>query len=162
MDFRARSIAIAGLLTLLVSLPGCATWFTGNYQDPEVHLIKVEVVKARLLQQQFVLRFRIDNPNDSSLPIRGISYRIHLNDLLLVDGEASDWFTVAAESREYYDIPVRTNLWQHLREIAKMLEHTDRPIRYNLEGELRTGVLFGHDVPLRRSAEIIPGALLQN
>ena len=44
---------------------------TGGFKDPDVQLIKVDVVKARLLEQEFRLRFRIDNPNGVSLPVDG-------------------------------------------------------------------------------------------
>ena len=145
-----------GLLSVL-GLTGCATWFTGNYQDPQVHLVKVEVVKANMLQQRFILRFRIDNPNPRSLPVRGMSYSVRLGDMLLTEGDASDWFSVAGNSGEYYELPVRTNLWQHARELSRLLKHPQRPIRYELRGELRTGVLFGHDVVLDHTGEISPG-----
>jgi LEA14-like dessication related protein len=144
-------------LALLLSLSGCMSWFTGRYQDPEVHLVHVEVVKAKLFEQRFVLRLSIDNPNDSRLPVRGLIYRVTLGGILLTDGEADDWFTVAAHSKEYYEIAVRTNLWEHLRDLAKLLKHPDRPIPYRLEGTLKTGFLFGHHLHLDRSGEIIPG-----
>ncbi|MDE1165899.1 MAG: LEA type 2 family protein [Pseudomonas sp.] len=147
-------------LLLLLSLGGCSTWFTGGFQDAQVHLVKVEVVKAKLLQQQFVLHFSIDNPNDSSLPVRGLRYRIHLADILLADGDYDEWFTVAANSRGYFQVPIRTNLWQHLRDVVKLLRHPDRPIPYRLEGELSTGLFFGHTQQLSRSGEIIPGDLI--
>ena len=154
----ARTVLLSSIgLVFLLGLSGCATWFTGNYQDPQVHLVKVEVIKAKLLQQEFMLRFRIDNPNDSSLPVRGLTYSVRLGGMLLTEGETRDWFTVAANSREYYEVPVRTNLWRNLRDIARMLKHPDQPIRYDLQGELRTGVLFGHDVVLNHTGEIKPG-----
>ena len=39
------------LLTLLVflSLGGCASWFSSDEPEPQVHLVKVEVVRAKLL-----------------------------------------------------------------------------------------------------------------
>ena len=159
MHARARTTQLIALFFLL-SLGGCSTWLTGNFQDPELHLVKVEIVKAKLMDQQFMLHFRIDNPNDSSLPIHGLQYTLYLNDILLADGESSDWFTVPANGHEYYQVPVRTNLWQHLKEIARLLKKTDQPIHYRLEGELATGLFFGHDLHLARSGEIIPGDLI--
>jgi len=144
-------------LTLLLSLGGCSSWFGGHYQDPEVHLVNVQVVKAKVLEQRFMLRFSIDNPNNSRVRVRGLIYRVTLGGILLTDGEADDWFTVAAHSKEYYEIPVRTNLWEHLRELAKLLKHPDRPVPYRLEGRLKTGFLFRHNLHLDRSGEIIPG-----
>ncbi|MCY1174798.1 Late embryogenesis abundant protein [compost metagenome] len=156
MPIQTRASVFLALFILL-GLGGCSTWLTGNFEDPEIRLVKVEVIKARLLEQQFKLHFRIDNPNDSSLPIRGLQYTIYLNDLHLAEGESNDWFTVPAKGHELFVVPVRTNLWQHLREIAKLLKKSDQPIRYRLEGELATGLFFGHDLHLSRSGEIIPG-----
>lgn len=144
-------------LAVLLCLSGCTSWFTGQSQDPQVHLVHVQVVKAKMLEQRFLLRFSIDNPNDSRLRVRGLIYRVSLGGILLADGEADDWFTVAAHSKEYYEIPVRTNLWEHLRELAKLLKHPDRAIPYRLEGRLKTGLLLRHNLHLDRSGEIIPG-----
>jgi LEA14-like dessication related protein len=156
MSYRAHVIRIIGL-ALMLSLTGCASWFGGQQQEPEVHLVKVQVVKARLLQQHFMLSFRIDNPNDSRLRVRGLVYRVTLGGILLADGEADNWFTVAPHGREFFDVPVRTNLWEHLRDVIKLLKHPDQPVPYLLEGRLKSGILFRHNQRLRHSGEIIPG-----
>jgi len=144
-------------LALLLSLSGCSSWFTSDYRDPQVHLVNVEVVKAKMLEQRFMLRFSIDNPNSGKLRVRGLIYRVSLGGILLAEGEADDWFTVAGHSKEYYEIPIRTNLWEHLRDLAKILKHKDRPVPYLLQGELKTGIFFRRGLRLDRSGEIIPG-----
>ncbi|MBF7141387.1 LEA type 2 family protein [Pseudomonas sp. LY10J] len=148
------------LLALLLGLGGCSTWLTGNYEDPEVHLKRVEVVKAKLLEQRFKLHFVIDNPNDEDLPVRGLTYKVSLEGLLLAEGEDDSWFSVRAHSRAVHVVEVRTNLWEHLKPLAKLLRHPDRPLQYRLEGELRTGLLFGHNLSLRRTGELTPAGLL--
>ncbi|MEO4048706.1 LEA type 2 family protein [Pseudomonas sp. CAU 1711] len=142
---------------LLGTLSGCASWFGGDFQAPQVHLLRVDVVKAKLLEQRFNLRFRIDNPNTAELKIRGLVYDIRLNGTPLVEGESSQWLSVPAHGRSEFEVPVRTNLWRHLKGIVKALEDPDRPIRYNLRGEVKTGLLFGRSVHLQREGEIIPG-----
>lgn len=156
MMSRQRWITLLWLFALL-HLSGCSTWLTGDYQDPELRLVKVQVVKAHLLEQRIVLHFRIDNPNDSSLAIRGLTYQVYLGDLLLADGHSDEWFTLAAHSTGYFEVPVRTNLWEHLRGLAALLRHPEKPVPYRLEGELQSGMLFGHTLQLARSGEIIPG-----
>jgi len=145
------------LLGLLSSLAGCSTWFSGDFQDPRVQLTDVEIIKARLLEQQFMLRFRIDNPNERSLPVRGLIYTVHLNDVELASGESSGWTTVPAHGSDYYEVPIHTNLWRHMKYIVRLLEKPDRPIAYRLEGELKTGMLLGRRVHIATNGEIIPG-----
>src|SRR5438128_678476 len=147
-----RTIRTIGLLMVL-TLSGCASWFSDDRLDPQVHLIKVEVVRAKLLEQKFRLHFRIDNPNDSSLIVRGLVYRIHLGQILLADGEYSEWFTVEPKSSGYFKVPIRTNLWPQVREVVKLLRKPERPIPYRLEGELETGLFIGYDVHLARNGE---------
>jgi LEA14-like dessication related protein len=52
---------------------------------------------------------------------------------------------------------VRTNLWRHLKQIVSLLEDPNKPISYQLQGEVKTGLLFGRSVHLERKGEIIPG-----
>jgi LEA14-like dessication related protein len=145
------------LLSLLGGMVGCSTWFSGNFKDPEVELSKIDIIKARLLEQQFMLRFRIDNPNNHSLPVRGLTYTVHLNDVELASGESSGWLTVPANSFEYYEVPVHTNLWRHMNYIVRLLEKPDRPINYRLTGELKIGLIAGRRVHISNNGEIIPG-----
>lgn len=153
----ARTIGLATILALHLGLSGCASWFDDDFQNPEVHLVKVDVIKAKLLEQRFSLRFRVDNPNASELPIRGLTYAIQLNDTPLAEGESSQWVTVPARGHAEFEVPVRTNLWRHLKGVVEALEEPEAPIRYRLRGEVKTGLLFGRSVHLQRNGEIIPG-----
>lgn len=152
------TIALIVLTLLSSGLSGCASWFVSDFQDPSVHLIKVDVIKARLHEQRFSLRFRIDNPNDSALAIRGLIYDIQLNEVPLAAGESNRSIEVPAHGRREYEVSVRTNLWRHLKKLVKSLEDTSQPIRYQLRGEVKAGsFLFGRNVHLQRNGEIIPG-----
>ena len=153
----SRILSLLLTLGLLVSLGGCSSWLTDDFRDPEVRLLKVDVVKAKLLEQKFVLRFRVDNPNDMSLPIRGLNYNVKLNGVLLAEGQSDKSFTVPARGHQTFEVPVRTNLWRHLKRIVNSLEDPDEPISYQLQGEVKTGLMFGRSVHLQRNGEIIPG-----
>jgi len=156
MVFELRAIRTISLLMVL-ALSGCTSWFVDNDIDPQVHLVKIEVVKAKLLEQRFRLHFRVDNPNDSDLTVRGLTYRVHVGHLLLAEGEYGHWFTVSPKSSGYFQVPIRTNLWPQMREVLKMLRNPSQPVPYRLEGELETGLFIGYDVHLARNGEIIPG-----
>ena len=144
------------LLACLALLTGCSSWGGDDWREPEVHLVEVETVKARLLEQEFVLHLQVVNPNDSRLFIRNLSYAIRLNDLLLVQDETSLWRSVGGHARRTFKITARTNLWQHLKALAKLLK-SGQPLHYSLQGELATGLLMHRDLHLSRSGEIIPG-----
>ncbi|WP_420066479.1 LEA type 2 family protein [Pseudomonas alkylphenolica] len=145
---------------LILQLTGCASWGGDDYRDPEVSLVQVETVKARLMQQEFILHVRVKNLNDERLFIRYLNYSVRLNDMLLAEGEESLWRSVGANTQRTFKIPVRTNLWQKVKPLAKMLKNSQGPLHYRLDGELISGLIFGRNLHLSRSGEIIPGDLL--
>lgn len=144
------------LLSLVLLVAGCASWGGDDWREPEVHLVKVETVKARLHQQEFVLHLRVDNPNDSRLFIRNLGYALRLNQLTLVEDETSVWRSVGGHARRTFKITARTNLWQHLKPLAKLLK-SRQPLRYQLQAELNTGLIIWRSLHLSRSGEIMPG-----
>ena len=154
MTQTSRLLRITCLL-LFVGLGGCASWQGEEAPEPQVHLVKVEVVRARLLEQKFMLHFRVDNPGDSDLTVRGLTYRIHLGDLLLTEGEHEHWFTVTPRHSAYFKVPIRTNLWPQVRDVVKLLEKPRQQIPYRLEGELETGLFIADYVHLERNGVII-------
>ncbi|MBT2339575.1 MULTISPECIES: LEA type 2 family protein [Pseudomonas] len=147
-------------LLLFIGLGGCASWLREETPEPQVHLVKVEVVRARLLEQKFTLHFRVDNPGDNDLTVRSLTYRIHLGDLLLTEGEHEHWFTVAPRHSAYFKVPIRTNLWPRVREVVKLLQKPREQIPYRLEGELETGLFIAHYVHLERNGVIIAADLI--
>lgn len=155
-----RQILRLFLLMLILNLGGCASWFSDDSVEPAVHLVKVEVVRAKLLEQKFILHFRVDNPNDSDLTVRGLEYRIHLADLLLVEGEHEHWFTVGPKRSAYFKVPIRTNLWPRVKDVVKMLKSSNQQIPYRLQGEMETGLFIAHYVHLERNGVIIPADLI--
>jgi LEA14-like dessication related protein len=159
MTQTSRLLHITCLL-LFVGLGSCASWRGEEAPEPQVHLVKVEVVRARLLEQKFMLHFRVDNPGEDDLTVRGLTYRIHLDDLLLTEGEHEHWFTVRPGHSAYFKVPIRTNLWPQVRELVKMLKKPRQQIPYRLEGELETGLFIADYVHLERNGVIIAADLI--
>lgn len=152
-----RTPALLACIALLGYLSGCASGVGSKFEEPDVQLVDVELVHAKLLEQQFVLHFRIDNPNAQSIPMRGIQYRILLNDTPFATGNNGQWLTIPAHGYEYFSVPVHTNLWRHVKVIVRMLENPNKPIHYALHADLKTGLLFSNKINVVRHGDIIPG-----
>jgi LEA14-like dessication related protein len=95
----------------------------------------------RLHQQEFVLHLQVINPNDSRLFIRNLHYAVHLGDILLAEDDVSLWRSVGGHARRTFKITARTNLWQHLKPLAKLLK-SKQPLHYRLQGDLATGLII--------------------
>lgn len=152
-----KTPALLVILALFSVLSGCSNGLSGGLTQPDVQLVDVELVHARLLEQQFILHFRVDNPSSKSLPMRGMNYRILLNDTPLATGSNNQWLTVPANSYAYFKIPVHTNLWRHMKVVIRMLEKPDQPIHYALHADIKTGLLFSKTINILRHGDIIPG-----
>ncbi|MBL4611188.1 MAG: LEA type 2 family protein [Pseudomonas sp.] len=132
--------------------------FGPSYTKPEIALANVEMLKANLWEQSFRLRLRVDNPNDRSLPIRGMQYQIYLNDARLATGVSDQAFTVPAYGSEYFELNVRSNLWRHIGDIVRLVE-TQQAIDYRIEGHIRTGLFFSPTLTLREKGTLDPADL---
>lgn len=158
MVFLARRFrTYSFLLALTLGLSGCASWFADDAPAPQVSLVKVEPTRIKLLEQKFKLYFRVDNRSDDDLTVRGLIYKVTLSDLLLTEGESSDWLTVPPHSHAFFKVSVRTNLWPQVRDVVGMLKNPSLPVPYRLEGALKTGLFIGNNVHVARNGEIIPG-----
>lgn len=142
------------LCLMLSSIAGCSTWVGSDFKDPEIQLTKVELVKKRVLEQEFLLRYRIYNPNDVSLPIRRLSYSVYLGDIELATGEGGSWAEIPPNSYAYYEVPVQTNLWRQMKQVMRLLKKSDQPIPYTMDGEIHSGLVFGRSVPVSSKGEL--------
>lgn len=157
-----KGMRVACLLLLSLLLSSCSTWFSQDFKVPDVQLVNVDLVYARLLEQEFLLEFRIDNPNEQSLPIRGMTYDVKLNDIRLGRGQSNQWLTVPAYGDARFNLHVHTNMWQHVRSLMATLKDPNQPIRYSLDAELKTGMMFNKKVPIRRQGSFTPGDFLRD
>lgn len=163
MNYMARirySFTAITLTIALMFLNGCATWVGGNFKQPDIQLVNIELVQAKLLEQQFKLHFRVDNPNDSSLPLKDMKYSVQLNGIPLAQGKQRVWVTVPANGHSYFELTVFTNLWRHMKSIIRLVEKPNNPIEYALDTEFKTGVMFGKNIKVTRTGQFIPGALI--
>ncbi len=115
------------LLALTLGLSWLRLMVRGRCPSPHVALVKVEVVRAKLLEQKFKLYFRVDNRDDADLTVRGLIYKVTLGRLLLTEGESNEWLTVPPRGHAFFKISVRTNLWPQIRDVVQMLKNPTGP-----------------------------------
>ncbi len=151
-----KTITRLAILSVTLLLSACSSLFSSDFRDPSIHLTRVEVVRAKMLEQRFNLYFKVNNPNSISLDIQDIRYSVFLNEIKLASGQSNASFTLPPNSTTEIKVPVRSNLWRNLKQVIKMLKNPHEPINYRLEGEVEVGSWFGRSVQLQRSGEIIP------
>lgn len=96
------------LLLLAVALSGC-TLFVPKLQTPRLSIVDVEVRKANFIEQQLRVRVRVENPNDRSLPVKGLSYTVYLGGQEFATGVSDASFVVPALGTAEFDMDVTAN-----------------------------------------------------
>jgi LEA14-like dessication related protein len=97
------------VLLLAAALSGCAL-FVPHLQTPRLSIVDVRVLKANLLEQQLQVRMRVENPNDRSLPVQGLSYTVYLGDQQFATGASDASFVVPALGTAEFDMDVTANV----------------------------------------------------
>src|SRR5687768_368624 len=80
--------------TALGLLAGCAA--LPQLEAPKLSVTGITVQSADIFAQRLQVRMRVMNPNARELSVKGISYRIEVNDAELGDGLTNAPFVVPA------------------------------------------------------------------
>jgi LEA14-like dessication related protein len=124
-----RSLA----LCLLGLLAGCSL-FVPKLVAPQLSVVGVEWQKGALWQQKFRVRMHVDNPNDRTLPIKGITYTLEINGQEFAHGESAASFVVPALGEAEFDMNMTANM---AGTIISLLSHgTDANVEYHLAGKI--------------------------
>ena len=130
----SRVLALGALL-----LSGCAV--LPQFETPRLSVVSIQMQSADIFSQRLQVRMRVLNPNTRELPVKGIRYRIEVNDSELGQGLTNAPFVVPALGEAEFDVQVTTNA---VGLLAKLLSRRKtEAIDYRLVGDvaLSSGLL---------------------
>jgi LEA14-like dessication related protein len=152
----SRLVLMAVVLQLLA---GCAT-LTVPWTAPEVELVGAQPRLLSLDRQSFLVNLRVKNPNDRTLPIKGLTYRVKVEGRELAEGSSELERLIPAGGVEQVDVEVASNLLALMPELPQLLLTKDK-----LDWSV-SGTAFAEagglriPLPFRQSGQIEPRALL--
>jgi len=148
MGIREQRVRGAWLASLAVSLlliaGGCASSF--KFEAPKLSVVSMKVQSADLFSQRLQVRMRVQNPNDRELPVKGISYRIEVNESELAQGLADTPFVVPAMGEAEFDVQVTANLASALSQLLSRRGSTET-LGYRLVGNVALSSGFLRHIP---------------
>src|SRR6187402_3845782 len=89
------------LLLTIIAFAGCAL-VQPKLNDPEVKLVGFRLLPAQGLQQKIAVDLMIANPNDRDLSVRGITYKVGIENISLLSGVTDQIPTL----KSYQETPV--------------------------------------------------------
>ncbi len=138
--------ALAAMLLVGAAGSGCAA-FAPKLEKPTLSVVGVEVVDAQFSQQRFNVKVRVQNPNDRSLPVRGLNFTMQLAGEDFGTGQSAKAFTVPANGEAEFDVGVTTNLAASLLKILPKLDRNSGNLDYRLRGTVETDLMFLRSIP---------------
>jgi len=154
---KQKYFAVIALLLLLI-ISGCQN--AEDLKQPQLRLVNIEVETLKLLEQKFILHLQVDNPNNLPLALHRVSYQLWLNNLELGSGQLDKRLSIPANDSRILQVPLHTNLWQHLKPLSAALKNPQNPLQYRLEGKIKSGWFFGSNWRFNSQGEITPADYL--
>ena len=149
--YQRTSVAVLlGVLFMLMT--ACAA--RHDLEDPTFRLAGVEPLTIGLLEQQFRLTIRVDNPNNVSLPVRSMRYQLELANVDFASGMTPRSFNLPARDSTTFEVDVTTNLMESLPRLISKLDSGRQSLDYTLKGEVEYGRFFRGKRPFEQKGEL--------
>jgi LEA14-like dessication related protein len=130
-----RYALVFWLTAMLALLTGCAG--SSPHMEPlSVTLSDIQPGQMGLLEQEYLIKIRVQNPNNVEIPVTGLSYRIELNGKSFAKGVSKQDVTVPAFGELVLDATAVGGLSGILTQIAQFQKGVPDKVSYRLSGKL--------------------------
>jgi LEA14-like dessication related protein len=101
-----------------------------------VTLSDIQPGQMGLLEQEYLIKIRVQNPNNVEIPVTGLSYRIELNGKSFAKGVSKQDVTVPAFGEVLLDATAVGGLSGIITQIAQFQKGVPDKVSYRLSGKL--------------------------
>lgn len=143
---RMRAIATAAALALLSA--GCA--LAPKLTTPTLTVVGVRLEESDLLAQHLRVRVHVQNPNDRTLPVKGIAYTLDVDGQPFATGESAASFVVPARGEAEFDMNVTTNVASTLVRLLARAPDAPASVPYRLSGKISLSTGWLQSVPFEQ------------
>ena len=140
------------VLATLICLSGCSA-LGPKIAVPELSIVQVAMTSADIFNQQFLVRLRVENPNDRELPVTKIDYELFLEGDAFAEGTSAKPFVVPALGETDFDMTVRTNFVSGAGRLISRLNGRTK-INYVLEGKVYADLGSVKKIPFQETGTV--------
>lgn len=127
-------------LAMLLALAGCET--LPNRDPLRVSVVGVEPARSEGLELRFVVRLRVQNPNDAGVDFDGVAVDLELNGKNLGSGVSDQKGSVPRFGETLISVPVSVSAFAAVRQAMGLSDAAKGELPYVVSGKLAGG-LFG-------------------
>jgi hypothetical protein len=132
-------LLISGLWLGLVA--GCTT-LRPDFETPSVNVTSFTPLPSQSFTPIFEIGMRVVNPNSTKLSLRGMSYKVYLNDYEVVEGAANELPVVPAYGEADFKVIAAVSLMEGMRFVQDMLKNANGQVAYRLKVKLDVGAMI--------------------
>lgn len=148
----ARRLARQFLLIAVAALLGACAHLGPLARKPEVSIAGLTLVHLGVFEQRFLLRLRVQNPNDIDLPINGLSFDIELNGQAFVKGLSDRAVTVRRFSEAVFEVMATSTLDSAVKQLRELPKGGRDRVDYRIIGRLNVSGIGS--VPFERRGDL--------
>jgi LEA14-like dessication related protein len=138
------------LLTVLMLSTACSL-IAPKFERPVLTVVSVQMVSGNLLQQNFLVTFDVQNPNDRALPVTSLHAELTVSGDRFASGVSNRSFVVPAHGDTQFDMTITANMALALLKLTqKSNQHSDS-IDYDMTGAASIDLPFMRDLPFHQS-----------
>jgi len=120
---------------VLAVLAGCAGMPQGM-EPLSVTLVDVRPGQVGLLEQEYAMRIRVQNPNNVEIPLQGVAFDLELNGKTFAKAVSRQDKVVPAFGDTVLDVRAISTLGAVLEQVGAMRDGPPGRIAYRLQGRL--------------------------
>jgi len=133
-----------------ILLPACLSWF---WEKPTFSLKEIAITRLSPAEIHLLCGIEVGNPNQFDLKLRGLEYRIYLNDQEVGKGRLEKEVKITKSSVTLVQVPLQTAFKSLGSPLGLVLTGQDLP--YKIEGVAILKTSLGTDtIPFSKSGEI--------
>ncbi len=126
-------------IAFALSLLAACAQLSPSYEEPTVNVTRIQPLPGEGLEQRFLIGISVQNPNNSSLNISGMSYSLKLQDIKVASGVSAENLSIPPFSEANLELQGSTSLFGSMRAIGGLLQNPGSAVSYAFEIKLTTG-----------------------
>jgi LEA14-like dessication related protein len=130
------------LFLLLAYLCSGCTSIRPDFERPSVTIISFKPLTSEDLTPKFEIGMKVINGNATKLSLRGMSYKVFVNNYEVVAGAANDLPAVPAYGEVEFKVLASIGLIEGLRLARDLVQNSSSDMTYRIQTKLDVGAMY--------------------
>jgi LEA14-like dessication related protein len=127
-----------------------------KFERPNLTVVGIELQGGNFLQQNFLVKFQVQNPNNRALPVSGLHAELNVGGQRIASGVSNRAFVVPPMGQSEFDMTISANMAMALMQLANRRSDS---VDYEVTGAASLDLPFFHDLPFHQTGSFSLGSL---